>query len=247
MATPLNGSIVNGFAILSLFGDHRSEIDPAFVSKRLGMNNATAHRNLATLEHTGALRRIRRGVFALGPELERLGRLADRHNPVAKIIEPDLQALSGKLNESVMACRLSRHGPTCIAVANSNRPISVNIEVGTLLPFQRSAQGKLWLAHMNAEERAKQLSSLEVSDATTTDLAELDGELLQIRKQGFAINLGDNEPDIAAISIPVYDGDEELALTISVFGMLSRFDESFIGKAKSELIATAGQIDPELF
>ena len=245
MATPLNGSIVNGFAILSLFADHRSEIDTAFVSKRLGMNNATAHRNLVTLEHAGALRRVRRGVFALGPELERLGRLADRHNPVAKIIEPELQALSSRLNESVMACRLSRHGPTCIAVANSNRSISVNIEVGTLLPFQRSAQGKLWLAYMTADERSKHLSSLEISDGSTTNIAGLDDELQHIREQGFAINLGDNEPDIAAVSIPVFNDNGELALTISVFGMLSRYDDDFIGQAKKELAATANKIDRE--
>ena len=43
MATPLNGSIVNGFEILQLFSEHRPDIDTALVSKKLEMNNATAH------------------------------------------------------------------------------------------------------------------------------------------------------------------------------------------------------------
>ena len=105
MATPLNGSIVHGFEILQLFSDARREVDTALVCKKLSMNNATAHRLLMTLEHVGALRRIRRGVFVRGSEMERLGGLAERHNPIAKIIEPDLQALGTRLNESVMACR----------------------------------------------------------------------------------------------------------------------------------------------
>ncbi|MCJ8309769.1 MAG: IclR family transcriptional regulator [Rhizobiaceae bacterium] len=246
MATPLNGSIVHGFEILQLFSDARREVDTALVCKKLSMNNATAHRLLMTLEHVGALRRIRRGVFVLGSEMERLGGLAERHNPIAKIIEPDLQALGTRLNESVMACRFSHHGPTCIAVATSSRAISVNIEVGTLLPLVRSAQGKLWLAHMTEAERNKCLATMEVSNATPIDRVKLDQELKEILADGYAVNLGDNEPDIAAVSVPVFGHAGRVVLTLSVFGMLSRFDPSFVERARSELGTVAAQVSEHL-
>lgn len=246
MATPLNGSIVNGFEILQLFSEQRREIDTALIARKLGMNNATAHRLLMTLEHVGALRRIRRGVFVLGSELERLGGLAERHNPVARIIEPDLQALSARLNESVMACRFSRHGPICIAVASSDRTISVNVEVGTLLPLVRSAQGKLWLAYMSEQERKKCLAAAEVANSAPIDQTSLAQELETILDQGCAVNLGDNEPDIAAVSVPIFGDDDQISLTLSVFGMLSRFDQPFVDQARSELSLVAARISQQL-
>jgi len=56
---------------------------------------------------------------------------------------------SRALNESVMASNLARNGPTCVAVTNAKRAISVNITIGTALPFHTSARGKLWLAEMS--------------------------------------------------------------------------------------------------
>ena len=172
--------------------------------------------------------------------------LAELHNPIAKIIEPHLQALSSRLNESVMACRLSHHGPTCVAVANSSRAISVNIEVGTLLPLARSAQGKLWLAHMSERERKSSLAATEVSNQGAIDRSKLDGELETILQQGYAVNLGENEPDIAAVSVPVLEDDGQILLTLSVFGMLSRFDPDLVERAKLELSAIATQISLKL-
>lgn len=246
MATPLNGSIINGFEILQLFSHSRREVGTALVAGQLDMNTATAHRLLVTLEHVGALRRIRRGVFVLGSELERLGNLAERHNPLAKIIEPELQTLSANLNESVMACRFSSHGPTCIAVASSSRAISVNIEVGTLLPLARSAQGKLWLAHMSNQQRDTCLAAAEISNSAPIDRSKLARELEEIQVQGYAVNLGENEPDIAAVSVPILGEDQEVVLTLSVFGMLSRFDQTFVRRARTELGKVASRISRSL-
>ncbi len=246
MATPLNGSIVKGFEILSLFTEQRQQIDSALVAENLQMNNATAHRLLMTLEQVGALRSIRRGTFALGPKIGRLGWLAEEANSIAAVVTPKLEALSGHLNESVMACRLSRYGPTCIAVANSRRAISVHIKVGTLLPLNRSAQGKLWLAQMSEPERVKRLSALTISDREAVVPNQMDDELHLIQRQGYAVNLGENEPDIAAISMPLKNKEGQMELSISVFGMLSRFDPEFVHQAKQQLEATIQQLQDKI-
>ena len=242
MGTPLNGSILKGFEILSLFSEDRQHVSTALVVDHLQMNNATAHRLLMTLEEAGALRSTRRGEFALGPVIERLGLVAEQSNSLAALISPELEALCSRLNESVMASRLSRHGPTCIAVANSRRAISVNIDVGTLLPLHNTAQGKLWLAEMSPEERAGRLASLAVADQSVPESGDLEEELRLINRQGYSLNLGGNEPDIAAISMPVRSADGQMELSISVFGMLSRFDQDFIERARPELADTIEQI-----
>ena len=244
MATPLNNSVLKGFEILSLFSPSRREISSATVVERMGMNNATAHRFLMTLEHAGAVRSTKRGYYALGPKIEELGWIAEETDALAQVLQPEIDGLSRDLNESVMVCRLTRHGPTCVAVANSTRPISVNITVGTLLPLHSTAQGKLWLAEMSPAERSARLSAQKVvGSQTPNSIAEkLETELARIRDQGYALNLGDNEPDIAAVSVPIRDTAGKTVLTLSAFGMLSRFDARFLGKARDRLLATAGRI-----
>ena len=245
MATPLNGSLLKGFAILKLITPERQEISAATVASELGMNTATAHRFLHTLEAAGALTSYRRGYYGLGQRIEELGRLAAETNPLAAVVQPILDKISRQLNESVMACRLGRYGPTCMSVAISDRPITVNITVGTVLPLHSSAQGKLWLAEMSEEERTsrlEQLPLLPTSRNTISDRKRLDEELELIRKQGYALNRGENEPDIGAVSVPVKAKDGHMLLTLSVFGMFSRFDNTLIERAKTKLFDAAETI-----
>ncbi|MEM1298064.1 MAG: IclR family transcriptional regulator [Pseudomonadota bacterium] len=242
MSTPLNASVLKGFEILGLFSEGAPEISTATVVEGLGMNTATAHRFLMSLEECGALISTRRGHFMLGPRVEELGRLAEVSNGWSALVQPKLEALSKDLGESVMACRLSSNGPVCVAVAHSQQTISVNIRLGTLLPLHLSAQGKLWLADMPEASRSRKLKSLPVLGPIAPDIEALNAELATIRKQGFALNLGDNEPDIAAVSIPLRDRTERMCLSLSVFGLLSRFDDAFIERCKKTLHLAAAEV-----
>ena len=225
MSTPLNGSLLRGFEILGLFTADRPEITAALVQKELGLNAATAHRFLATLEAAGALHAVRRGAYRLGTGLIELGALAEQTNPALRRIQPILDELRDRLNESVMVCRLSRQGPTCALVATAERPITVSIRTGTTLSLLNSAQGRLWLAELSPTERAT--LAQRTGETPATDLPALldamEPELDRIRSDGVARNAGDAEPDIGAVAVPLRDRQGKVALTLSVFGPLNRF------------------------
>jgi DNA-binding IclR family transcriptional regulator len=233
MSTPLNASVLKAFSILRLITPARPEISAATVAAELGENSATAHRFLMTLEEAGALVSYRRGYFALGPLIEALGGVAEANNQIAARIRPILAELAHKINESVMVCRLGRDGPTCIAVASSQRSISVNINVGTVLPITRSAQGKIFLAAMAPEARAGWLPPGQTVE---------EFDLPRIRAEGYARNRGDNEPDIGALSVPLHNKNGEVVLTLSTFGMLRRFDDEMVKTALPALFAAAEDI-----
>lgn len=235
MATPLNSSVLKAFDILDLITPERREISAATVASELGMNTATAHRFLLTLEAAGVLASMRRGSFGFGPRMELLGRMAEAVNPMAARVQAIIEGVSREVNESVMACRLGRDGPTCMAVAAAERPISVNIKVGTVLPMIATAQGRLWLAWMSAAERAAWFRAHPEQALGPAEAARLEHDLATIRAEGFAVNRGDNEPDIAAVAVPVLSADGRMQMTLSVFGMLSRFDEALVAKAKTLL------------
>ena len=242
MGTPLNASLLKGFEILGLFSEDETEITTATVVRQLGMNAATAHRLLVTLEKSGAVSRMRRGHFTLGPRMEELGRLAEETNPWPRVLKRHLDALAEQLGESAMACRLSRQGPVCVGVARSSQPISVDIRPGTLLPFHLTAQGRLWLAEMTRSERERRLSSIQPMGNVPPDIQGLHAQLGKIRREGIALNLGDNEPDIAAVSVPVRDREGRMRLSLSAFGLLSRFDADFVSRCKPVLLSAAARI-----
>ncbi|MBP0483509.1 IclR family transcriptional regulator [Sagittula salina] len=223
MATPINLSVMKAFDALDLLGEDCRELTAETVARELRLSYATAHRFLVTLEAAGVLTTVRRGAFAPGPRLARLGRMAEDLAPLPPALRPTLDRLRQALGESVMACRYTPRGPLCVAVSQAQRAISVNIRTGTTLPMTLTAQGRLFLAAMSPRDRAGWAAAQgEAAEA----LSGLEPVLAEIRAQGHALNRGDNEPDIAAVSVPVRSGGR-VQLTLSAFGMLSRFDDAF--------------------
>ena len=245
MPTKANESVLKSFDILSLIRSDRPEITSQIVVSELGMNPATAHRFLSTLVKTGALATYKRGSYCLGPRIAELGSLEQLTNPLANVVKPIIESVSADLNESVMASRLSRGGPVCMAVATPNRPFNIDIKVGTILPLHSTAQGKLWLSSLTRKERVARLGAyrlVALTDSTIQDLDALERELEQIRSQGYAINKGENEEYLGAVSVPVKTGVDETILTLSVFGLLSRFDDQFTMRAVDRLKRAALEI-----
>lgn len=246
MSTQLNGSLLKALEILDLFSTEQPVLSAGIVADRLGMPVQTAHRFLLTLDHAGLVVSPQRGRFTLGQKLEELGKLAFEISPMPSLARPVVEGLSRELNESVMACRMGRQGVTCIASAASRRPIRVSVEVGTVLPLRLTAQGKLFLAEMSAPERLVRARDEARRLGLTLDaaaIAAMERAAADIRAGGVATNAGENESEIGAVAVPVRDGEGRVVLTLSVFGILSRFDETLQTRAEARLRAGAAQIE----
>ena len=241
MTTPLNGSLLKGFEILHLFSRERPEVGAATLQAELGMNAATAHRFLATLEEAGALFCVRRGLYRLGPATAEMGRLAEETNPYAHHVQPLVDRLRTELSESVMVCRLGRHGPTCVAVAAAERPITVSVRVGTDVGLATTAQGKVWLADLPADVRERTLDRMAAEEVRPDPT-----ELALIRAQGFARNAGSAEPDIGAVAVPIRNTLGAIILTLSSFGPLGRITDDFLVRAVPVLKQAAAEIAARL-
>lgn len=250
MSTPLNASLLKGFAILNLFSDQRPEITIATVCKELDLNTATAHRFLATLEEAGALLSHERGRYSLGLLMSEYGALAGRISPIVSVVQPVIDALASELGESVLVMRPGENGVICTALAEVKRPISVSIKLGTVLDYHATAHGKLWFAHMKPNELSRRLKALSLrrhSERTIVDIERLKQELEQIRQQGYSLNIGEQEPEIAAQAVPVWTNGGELLVTLSVFGMRHRFDEAFLELSRRRLMDAADEIQKRLY
>ena len=249
MATKTNESLAKAFKILSLIDHNRPEITARIVVDELGLTLATAHRFLNTLVQLGALASYKRGSYCLGPRIWDLGRMEQLTNPLAQVVQPVIAAASEALNESVMASRLSRAGPICMAVARPNRPINIDVKVGAILPLHSTAQGKLWLASLSTRDRSARLAAYTLSATTPNTVQDrtiLEEELRDIRTRGYAVNRGENEPDLGAVSVPVFDGQDLIVLSLSVFGLVTKFTDDFLDQAVSRLNEASHEIKQQM-
>lgn len=250
MATALNGTLLKGFSILSLFSEDRPRITATLVSKELGMNSATAHRFLTTLEEAGALISTHRGSYSLGFQLVELGNLAQLSNPLAGLVQPALTNLSNKLNLSTMASRMTRAGIMCFATQSANRQVSVGIKVGTVLEPHASAQGRIWLAYMSEDKREEYFKKEDLkafNENTLADRESLEAEFSNILERGYSCNFGEREADIAAFAVPVLSASGKLIMTLSVFGLRSLFDNGTKNRVQAELLQTAQELKNKLY
>ena len=144
-----------------------------------------------------------------------------------------------------MACRLGRGGPVCVATAVASRPVAVSVKVGEVLELHASAHGKIWLASMRDDEIRERFQSESLpafSANTLTDFEKLQEEIELVRKQGYAQNRGEHESYVGAVAVPVRNKDGETILSLSVFGMVDRFDNDLLRRARRQLTSAANQI-----
>ena len=84
-----------------------------------------------------------------------------------------------------------------------------------------TATGKVVLAFTDSGGALGSLTSF--TDKTITDLAQLERELARVRAQGFAEAVGERDPDLVAVAVPVFDRAGSLAAILGVQGPVGRF------------------------
>jgi IclR family pca regulon transcriptional regulator len=213
--------VLKAFKILDLFAAGQSELTAKETADALGINMITAHRFLHTLVHAGALRATSRGVFRLGYMFADLGDRVVQGDNLPTILQPILDQLARDTGEACMATTFERDMAVCIAKALPDRPLYVDIRIGSRLDAFCTAHGKLWLAYMNESDQERYFKTADLTnmtDHTITDISTLRAELATIRDQGFATNNGERENDIYAIAVPITTTHGKMISALSVFG-----------------------------
>ena len=110
------------------------------------------------------------------------------------------------------------------------------VNVGDRLPLPRGAGGKVLLAWLSNEERKK------IPEADAVPVGELD----KIRKQGYAISLGERDQGVSAISAPIFDASGRILCALAVAGPIVRLSPEVLADMAPDVVATARKISTAL-
>ncbi|MCX5821973.1 MAG: IclR family transcriptional regulator [Deltaproteobacteria bacterium] len=141
----------------------------------------------------------------------------------------------------------------CLEAVKSRHGLARVTAVGKILPLHCGAAGKVLLAYLSDKERKKNLHGKPLSKftpITITDPALLEADLERIRRDGYAVSVGEREDGTYSVVAPVMGGKGEIVASLSISGPIFRLSEEqkaaniqAVLKASREISALLGGAD----
>ena len=141
-------------------------------------------------------------------------------------------------------------GNECVNVERvaSPKPIRYVGWIGRRTPLHCTASGKVFLAHMTAEERSGclQFPLARYTEKTVTEAPRLEQSLAQICARGYAAVHEEFEDGFSAIAAPVFNHNSQVIATITISGPTYRLSIAEIEAFVEPLQQVAQTISAEM-
>jgi DNA-binding IclR family transcriptional regulator len=216
--TPLIQSVDRALTLLELVATH-GPVTRTELAAAAGLNDGTAWKLLATLEHHELIDRDTRtgqytvdlGVAQLASRVSYVG-LARRARPLLERLNRDA---------AETAVLSVPRGLDTVPIDQATAPQVVGVQwIGRRIPAHCAGTGKLLLAALPPNELDEYLShQLEAKTAKTiTDPAELRRQIEQVRRTGVATSTGEYEIGLNSISSAAHDNRQRPIAFLTITG-----------------------------
>lgn len=235
------------------------------LAKDAGMPAAKAHRYLVSLIRIGMVEQNAvTGLYDLGALALELGLVSLGRLDAVKLADEAMTSLRDATGETVALAIWGNFGPTYIRLLQSRRPVTINLQIGSVMPMTYTASGLCFASYLpekDTEELLRDELALnrgEKLDAPHTKKALLP-LLEETRQHGIARMVGHLDPSAArspgttraaerllagfnAFSAPVFDHDGQMRFALTVVGSAAHVDPAWDGSVAQKTKAHAQQL-----
>jgi IclR family transcriptional regulator, pca regulon regulatory protein len=210
-------ALARGLDVLTCFDAHHRELSLAEIASATDLARPTARRLLLTLEELGYVR-AGNGVYALTPQVLRLGAAYASSLGLWEMARPHLEALVAQTGESSSMSQLDGSDIVYVARVAVPKIIALRVDIGTRFPAVPTSQGKVLLAALDADIRARVLTEPTRSGlpAPEYDATALEDELRAVRARGWALADEELARGIRSVAVPVRDGEGVVRAAMNV-------------------------------
>ena len=194
-------AVDRALGLLEVFEEPGEELSLAELAQRSGLYKSTILRLAGSLLHFGYLVRRPDGAFRLGPSLWRLGTLYRRDFLPAETVRPILRDLAQTTGETASFYVRDGEERICLYRTNALRALRHHLTEGARLPLDRGAAGRLLSAYGQPHAPGGR----------------------DIRQAGYAVSLGERDPEVAALAAAVLKPDGTCAGALTISGPVGRF------------------------
>ena len=223
MIDKADSSLSRMLSVLDLFSDQHLHWNAEDISEQLDVSLPTSYRYLKTLSDAGLLQRGANAKFTLGPRIIVLDHYIRQADPVLQCGIPLMKELVLQTGFDCVVSSL--RGDQLLDTYREFASIPANLSYGRgrPRPLFKGGAPKVILAGLSTTQLHKLFDSHQAEIAAAglpTNWADFRRYYSQIRKSGFYFSNGELETNLAAIAVPLHQGEDEvigaLALVTSV-------------------------------
>lgn len=205
--------------VMDILTERQTPMSAYELAKSVGAPVSTIYRIVDDLVERDMLSRPDDTRIWLGPRLMRYGLVYRSQMDMFSEAKREMQALSKKTGETVQVCARDEGMMVVIAMAEGEGHFRVTSDVGTRVPLNWTASGRLLLGHLPDDERiaafkkSAKPSETGVADINPLILAKQSREDYLNR---LALQMGNSEYSVACIAAPIRDAAGVCVSTMSI-------------------------------
>jgi DNA-binding IclR family transcriptional regulator len=253
-------AVERALTVLNSFQADKPVMTLGEIAAATGFYKSTILRLTASLERLGYLVRDESGVFRLGPALVRLGSIYRAGFNLGEAIRPELRRLVTATGET--ASFYVREGQSRVCLFRHNSPHSArhHLDEGAALPMTAGASAHVLAAFsvaetVNAKTSSSEASSSKTSSSNTSSSRTPSSRIagaktakaksakdVAVQARGHYISLGERDPHVASVAVPVFDLAGHFRGALAVSGLIGRFQDRARQVALAELAESADRL-----
>lgn len=216
-------SVERALLLIDLLAQEKREMSLTEISRKMGWPKSTVHGLLATLRHFQYVDQSpSTGYYQLGVRLFELGNLVARGWNIRAVARPLMQQLNFQLGETVQLATEDNGEVLYLEKLDSSQMMRIVSDIGSRLPMHCSGLGKVLLAY-RPEAEARWIISTQgmrpMTMRTITSYSQLQKELVQVRRQGYAMDDREIMDSLRCVAAPIYNDEGKVKYAVSVSGM----------------------------
>ena len=249
------GSVKRALAVLGSFSKERPEIGVNELARMHGLHPSSISRIVGTLATAGYLRvNPATGRYRLGFSLVERAGLVLLELDIRAVAQPIMREMVQRGGETANLAVLDSREAVVVEQAPSPRPCRYVSWVGRRVPLHATAHGKVLLAFRSAAEREailQTISDLEgnfprLTEATIATVDGLISDLEAVVAKGYAVALGEMDPDLSAVAAPVFDHSGAVVASLSLSGPSFRYTPERVAFLADLVVECSRMISAEL-
>ncbi|MBC3193333.1 helix-turn-helix domain-containing protein [Pseudonocardia sp. C8] len=241
-------SIERGFAVLLAFDADRPRPTSSDLAAATGLSRPAVRRILLTLQHLGYVEPVG-NRWRLTPRVLSVGQRFTATHSIAEDARPYLATLAEETGESASLAVLDGTDAVYVARVPVRRIMQIDVSPGTRVPATATAMGRVLLAWAEEDTISRVLGAglPACTPRTVTDPKLLRGILREVQSRGWALSVGELDPELAAVAAPVRDHTGAVVAAIATATSLGRISpERLVETALPHVQAAAERLSRAL-
>jgi DNA-binding IclR family transcriptional regulator len=201
--------VMKALHVLEHVARQSHEVTLTEIVAELKLPKTTVFRYLQTLSAASFLHHDRkRDRYGVGPGFRALAKADEKLQRLRNLAQPEMVDLMLTFNETVNLAVLSDRHIVYIDMVEPNRTLRVHARVGDRHPVHSTSLGKAIVAFLpdTPEDWFQDDSLRPITVKTLTSAKAFRRQMDDVRRRGYAIEMGENEDGLMCIGVPFLDG-----------------------------------------